>query len=236
MIIYAQSGYNVRNLKDFLVELYDEYYSKVAPQEKDQSSEEVNSYPHITEEDLDIDIKNNLFEFLDELAIAYNKDLLLSKYLYRCPDQDYMRDAIDKYKNLWMRGIRGSTIDQFSRYDDNSKRALIYYPIIDASFIFRMPKRKHKEFESIIHEQLEGITSGVVRDCNHLFPDRDGFKDMIEDDFHWKKTALLKKTDTIMIDLSIHHSDHINIPKESSGEEETINGSIVCLRVSIVGK
>ena len=33
MIIYAQSGYNVRNLKDFLVELYDEYYSKVAPQE-----------------------------------------------------------------------------------------------------------------------------------------------------------------------------------------------------------
>ena len=39
MILYTQSGYDVRNLKDFLVELYDEYYPKVDPQEKAQVDE-----------------------------------------------------------------------------------------------------------------------------------------------------------------------------------------------------
>ena len=65
--------------------------------------------------------------------------------------------------------------------------------------------------------------------------DRTDFKNIIVDGFCWK-TSLLKKADTIIIEAFIHHSDSICIPETQDNEEENINGSVVDIRVSILGK
>lgn len=232
MRVYATAGYDVSLLKSFLVELYEEYYPS---HEKDyHEGKDGIKCSHITEEDLDVDIRQNLFEFLNDLILAYRKDMILTRYLYHCPDQDALRENIDRAKSLWLEGICDPVADEILEYEDSSGNAVKYYPIIDTSIIFRMARQKNKEFESLMHEQLEGITSRVIRDCK-LFPDSEDFCNAIINTLHWRR-AVLKKTDTLMIELMIHHSENIPVPEEFREDDKTINGSLVLLRVSIVGK
>lgn len=135
----------------------------------------------------------------------------MTRYLYRTPNMDILRENIDCAKKQWLEGIYDYIADEIMLHIDQSGSTIKYYPIIDTSLIFKMPHQKNKEFESMVHEQLEGITSRAIRKCK-LFPDSEDFKDTIVNTMHWRR-AILKKTDTLMIELMIYHSEDIPVPE-----------------------
>ena len=237
VILYMNAGYNVKSLKDFIIELYQEYYPETYPSEKDQPDEKENYFPHITEEDLDVEIRQNLFDFLEFLILEYRKDIILTGFLYHTPNRELLRENVNLAKDQWLEGVCDYTADEIMLHTDQSGDIIKYYPIIDTSIIFKMANQKNKEFESMMHEQLEGVTSRAIRECN-LFPDSEDFKDTIIDNAVYWRRAILKKTDTLMIELMIHHSENLPVPEEFriNDNDEYINGSLLRLRVSIIDK
>ena len=141
MIIYAQSGYDVRNLKDFLVELYDEYYSKVAPQEKIQADEE--HYLHISDNEFSSDI-SEFIRLIHNINSNFMNDYIIGRILHHSPNQNDLKYTVNNSKDIWINGFRPNPEDLIEYHDQRSNSIIRYLPILNAAFIIKTPYQKNK--------------------------------------------------------------------------------------------
>lgn len=107
---YATNGYDMSNLKDFLIELYEEY----CPRKR---------IVKITQKELQEDIKYGLFEFVKRFLTIVQNDIILSKFIIDYSPNLY--EKIDRNANAWLTGIE---------VDDDK-----IYPILNYPIMFRCP-------------------------------------------------------------------------------------------------
>lgn len=224
MILYTQSGYDVRNLKDFLVELYDEYYPKVDSQEKAQIKEE--QQLQITDGEYSFNICDEYFRLINLINTNFMNDYIIGRILHRSPDQNDLKDIVNHCKSIWINGFKPNPEDFIEYHDQHSNSVIRYLPILNAVFIIKTPCKKNKEYQDILHQQIEAMVLKAFKDMELDLHGGDFHNDTINNEA-WRR-IIANKTDNLLTEVMINHSENIPIG------EETINGSLVMIRLSII--
>lgn len=204
MRVYSAAGYDVSLLKEFLVELYKEYYPK-------------KYVARISRQSLEEDIENTMFKFLESLIKNIQNDDILRILKMNKPDFARLMREISISKDLWLEGIE---VDERSQFEE----VTILSPRIGLKI-----NQKNTEVLEAFQKQIEAVIYKTIGEFPSFEVDHRILYRDTEDDAE-SLMCYLNQSKHLSIKIKITHDCTIS-NKESGG---TSTGSIIQLDYNLM--